>query len=153
MSRELIHKSDTAEMQVTTLVLTDKAGTGPCVVSAPSGTAFQLLGARHGIENWTSSYTIPQSKSGYTWTNTGAGSAIVFTLPTGALEGTSAQFIRTGAQISINPGNSSVIYIAESGFFRNPGQSAVLASSGARLALVSNGSNSWYPLYQMGTIQ
>lgn len=153
MAGEIIHKSETSELQVTNLVLTDKSGTGASTISSPSGTAYQFRGARVAIENNTQSYIIPQHKSGYVWTNTGAALSTTGVLPSNALEGTSAYFIRTGEEVYIDPGASAQIYIPESGFFRGAGQMAHLASSGARMALISDGDNKWYPLIELGVIE
>lgn len=148
----IIHKSDSSEIQVTNLVISDVNGTGASTISSPSGTAYQFKGARVAIENNINSYSIPQHKSGYIWTNTGALASITGILPTGALEGTSAYFIRTGPEVYIDPGASAKIYIPESGFFRGAGEMAHMASSGARIALICDGSNKWYPMIELGTI-
>lgn len=152
MAGEIIHRSDTSELQVSNLTITDKTGTGPAILSAPSGSAYQFRGARVSIENNIDSYSIPQHKSGYVWTNTGAVAATTGVLPSGALEGTSAYFIRTGPEVYIDPGVSAQIYIPESGFFRSAGQMAHLASSGARIGVVCDGANNWYPLIELGII-
>lgn len=153
MAGEIIHKSETSELQVSNLIITDKSGTGPSIVSAPSGTAYQFRGNRVAIQNNTSSFSITQEKSGYVWTNTGAAAAISGVLPSGALEGTTALFIRTGSALWANPGSYGRILSATSGHFRPYGQAVKLASSGCRLGLVSDGNNGWIPLLEQGTIE
>lgn len=153
MGAEIIHRSESSEIQVSELILTDKNGTGPSVISSPSGTAYQFRGSRLAIENNTESFSIPQHKSGYVWTNTGANTAITGVLPTGALAGTSAYFVRTGSDIYVDPGADARIFIPESGSFRMAGEMAHLSSVGARMAIVSDGNDNWYPIIELGTIE
>lgn len=153
MAGEIIHKSETSEIQVSNLIITDKNGTGPAIISAPSGTAYQFRGNRVAIENNTSSFTVTQEKSGYVWTNSGASVAISGILPSGALEGTTALFVRTGSDLWANPGSYGRILSATSGDFRPFGQAVKLASSGCRLGLISDGNNGWIPLIEQGTIE
>lgn len=151
----LIHRSDAAAINVSTLILTDKSGDGNCTIqTVASGVSNQFLGIRYGFENITGVYTIPQHKSGYTWTNTNVASGVAAAiLPTGALVGTSALFIRTGGMMRITPPVGGAIWATESGYFRPDRQSIYLQSSGAKIGLVCNGSDDWYPYLEEGTIQ
>jgi hypothetical protein len=149
---DIIQIADTSSINVSTLVLSDKAGTGDCVLVPPSGASYQLKGTRVGFENATDNYTIPQHKSGYVWTNTSVTGSITLTLPSGARIGTSAMFLRTGAQVTVAPPANGQIWHSESGYFRPAGQSVALTASGTRLALICDGSNGWYPTLEQGTI-
>lgn len=149
---DIIQISDSSSINVSTMVLSNKAGTGDMVMTPPSGCSYQIKGARFGLENLTANYTIPQHKSGYVWTNVSATGTITASLPSGASIGTTALFIRTGPSIVIStfPGNR--IWLSASGFFKPSGQAATLASSGAKMGLICDGSNGWYPTIEEGTI-
>lgn len=146
-----LHISDSSSISVDNLVLTDMAGTGNCVVSAPSGQSYQMLGSRMGYQNVTVSTAIDINESNTVWTNTGA-SAITFTLPSGAPNGVTQTFVRTGAAVTISPSAAGKIWHTASGIFRALGTTVVLASSGAKLAVVADGGSGWYPMLEEGTI-
>lgn len=145
-----LHISDTSSISVTTLVLSDEAGTGPCTIQPPSGVSIQMLGLRQGYSNKTTNYTIQLEESNYVWTNTG-GSALTFTLPSGAQEGFNAWFVRTGGEVSVYPDTVGQIWHSSSGVFRDAGTSVVLGS-GSKIRLICDGSNGWYPTLEEGTI-
>lgn len=147
----IIHMADQAEINVSNLIITDKTGASGCVIVSPNGTSYQLNGVRVGFENQTVSYIIPQNKSGYVWTNTGAG-AITAQLPSGASIGTTALLIRTGGAVSITPTSTGRIWLSASGYFRPAGTTITLASSGAKIGLISDGNQGWYPTIEEGSI-
>jgi hypothetical protein len=149
---DIIQIAENSSINVTTLVMTNKDGTGDCVMVPPSGSAFQLKGMRVGMENLTANYTIPQHKSGYVWTNVSATGTITATLPSGARIGTVATFLRTGPAIAVSVVPNARIWLSASGYFRPNGQAVTLASSGAKLSLMCDGNNGWYPQLEEGTI-
>jgi hypothetical protein len=147
----IVHLSNAATLAVTNLVMSDKAGTGPCVVQPPSGTSIAMLGLRQGYNNQTGDYTLLPHQSNYVWTNTGA-SALTYTLPSGSPNGYTAWFCRTGGVLSVSPSTVGRIWHSSSGLFRSTGTSVSLASMGSKIRLVCDGNNGWYPTLEEGTI-
>lgn len=147
----IIYTGDSASINVSTLVLADKMGSGNCILTSPSGTSYIMKGVRLGFENITGNMTIEQHRSGYTWTNLGAGN-ITVTLSSGLATGTTALFIRTGGAMNINPSPSGRIWNMAGGFFYSQGSGLLMASSGSKLGLICDGNNRWYPTMEYGTI-
>lgn len=149
----LIQASDSSAIQVTTLLIANKAGTGPASLVAPTGTSYILKGVRFGRYNLVDENPVQmgQEQSGFVWSNTGSVGGTVL-LPSGALEGTSALFIRTGGPISVVPDATSRIFAPASGYFRPFGQSIILSGSGTRVGLQYDGSGNWITTMENGTI-
>lgn len=147
----IIYKGSAGALNVTTLTASDVAGTGDINIYPATGRTVHIDSVRIGLSNQTNSFAVPIEKSGYVWTNTGA-STMTATLPSGAPNGTSAAFIRTGGALTISPTAVGQIFATASGVFRALGATIILASSGAKTILVSNGAEGWYPLIEEGTI-
>lgn len=146
----IIHIGDEGALNVNTIVIADKTGRGNSTLVSPSGAAFQIKGLRLGYENISGVYNMPLHKSGFTWTNTGADATL--RLPVNVPIGTSASVVRTGSTFVINPTASGKIWNSTGGFFRSLGSGIFLASSGAKISLLSDGSNGWIPSLEEGTI-
>jgi len=148
---DVIYKGPTGQILVTTLVLTDKAGNGECTVKSNPGFAWLARGARFGYQAFTISSIITLSDSGKTISNDGAGATVEITLPTTPGAGIHFNFVRVASQaLRINPpAGAQIIY---SGGVMSDGEYLELASNGAKLSLISDGSNNWIATDESGTL-
>jgi hypothetical protein len=148
---QLIQATDASNINVTTLTLADKTGTGNMIVQPPAGASYQFRGMRLMTENRTSSYEISTGKSGYIWTNNGGG-AVTCTLPANAPQGFAAYIVRTGGVVTVTPGASEKIELGDDTNVKPNGASAALSSSGAILGLVKDDGTRWTRFVSFGTI-
>lgn len=148
---QLIQATDTSNINVSTLTMADKSGTGNMIVQPPDGASYQFRGMRLRVENRTTDYELPAHKSGYVWTNTNAG-AITATLPSGAPEGYFAYFIRTGGQMTIAINNREKIEFGDNANVKPSGASAVMSSSGSILGLMKDDGTRWIRFTSHGTV-
>lgn len=151
MANQHLQRSAISTIRTDMLVLSNRAGTSGCLISAPVGQSFQLNGARQGFSNPPSNTDISLSESNYIWTNTGVPN-MVFTLPSGAPAGFGATFIMTGGQMHVSPSNVGIFFHSVSGSFRPVGQTRILQSSGSVLTVKADGNNRWFNEFEYGTI-
>lgn len=118
-------------------------------LSGDSG--FSLEGTRAPVLDSVFSRTIGVSESNTIFVNTSAGGTVVLTLPDTTEFGIVYKFVRVASQaIRIDPpAGSSIIY---SGGTMTTGEYLELASDGAKLHLVSDGSGNWIATYEYGTL-
>jgi hypothetical protein len=148
---QLIQATDASNINVTTLTLSDKTGTGNMIVQPPAGASYQFRGMRLMTENRTSDYEIARDKSGYIWTNNG-GAAMTCTLPANAPQGFAAYIVRTGGAMTITPGASEKIELGDNTNVKPNGSSVVLSTSGAILGLVKDDGTRWTRFISFGTV-
>lgn len=148
---DTIYKGTTGQIFVNTLVLTDKAGSGECTVQSNSGSAWLVRGSRFGYQVFTISSIITNSDSGKTISNVGAGAAVEITLPSAPGAGIHFDFVRIAPQaLRVNPpAGSQIIY---SGGTMADGEYLELASNGAKLSVISDGSGNWIATAEFGTL-
>lgn len=147
----LIQAADQSNINVGTVTLSDRTGTGNMQFQPPNGASYQFRGMRIMTENRLSDWEIPLHKTGYMWTNTGAG-ALSCTLPTGAPQGFMAYIVRTGGQINITPPSTEKIEFGDNANVKPSGAAALMTGSGSIIGLVKDEGTRWVRMISFGTV-
>lgn len=143
-----IYEGNSGRIVVDSLNIVAKNGGTPRLTAS---NGFSLEGIRVPYQATSVTRTLGISESNSVITNEPAGGPLTLTLPDTTEAGVVFKFVRIAAfAFRIDPPTgSSIIY---SGGTMSTGEYLELASNGAKLHLVSDGSGNWVATYEFGTL-
>lgn len=148
---DIIYKGGRAEILSNSITMSGKDN--PSVqVGSDNGQTWRSRGYRTLVQNiTTASVSAQESESGTTYLNSGSSVTSTINLPASANSGTYYNFIRTSDQaLRVDPGSGArIIY---SGGAMSTDEYLELASLGAKLTLICDGSNNWIATIEGGTL-
>jgi hypothetical protein len=145
---DIIYQGGTARIITDALGLNSKTGE---VLVVTTTTGYSMSGARVPYSAYSISKTLTIADSNKAISNDGAGSFVAYTLPSTNEAGINFKFVRlANFDVRITPPAGSKIRYSAGDMA--DAEYLALASNGAKLHLVSDGSGDWIATYEFGTL-